>query len=234
MHATDRDLRRLACLQAMGITVYCSRQALPGAAPSRRVTLSPGVAPAARSPLPAPSRAAPAPAAPAPASARGGDPANAPAARSAPTPASRPAAAADAGERFTVAAIVAGNGLWLEELGGHPLAREQVALVRAMAQACRWPTTKPVVRQFAWPLHNNPQLDRGPGAAAAALEAFLRRLAQEGSCEHLLLLGTGAAERVGPGAAALPRLVLPSTRELLAEPARKRDAWETLRALATP
>ena len=55
MPAADRhsDLDRLACLEAMGLTLYSSRRDLPGAAPSRRV-LSPTAVAAAS--LPAASR----------------------------------------------------------------------------------------------------------------------------------------------------------------------------------
>ena len=56
-------------------------------------------------------------------------------------PTGAPAPAAEAGGdtvRFRLAAVVAGGALWLEELGDAPLAREQVALVRAMVRACGW------------------------------------------------------------------------------------------------
>ena len=55
MPAADRntDLDRLACLQAMGLTLYSSRRDLPGAAPSRRV-LTPAAFTAAPSSAAAP------------------------------------------------------------------------------------------------------------------------------------------------------------------------------------
>ena len=128
--------------------------------------------------------------------------------------------------------MVAGGALWLEELGDAPLAREQVALVRAMVRACGWAAEAPRVQEFAWPLHQNPQLDRSATAAAAALQAFLARLVGEAGLGRILLLGSSARELGGQLALPVPVASLPSTRSMLAGGAAKREAWLVLRELA--
>jgi len=240
MPAADRntDLDRLACLQAMGLTLYSSRRDLPGAAPSRRV-LVPAAFTAAPSPAAAPAAASSA--GPGTKTARGGSPGSL--ARSLDAPKSRPAPRTGAPEpvavrggdtvRFRLAAVVAGGALWLEELGDAPLAREQVALVRAMVRACGWATDAPPrVQEFAWPLHQNPQLEQGAAAAAAALQAFLARLVGEAGLGRILLLGSSARELAGQLTLPVPVASLPSTHSMLAGGAAKREAWLVLRELA--
>ena len=229
MPAVDRDTQRLACLQAMGLTLYSSRRDLPGAAPSRRV-LAAGV------PAPEPPPAGLAPVAPgADTRARDAEPPTRCAARQ-PEAAGSEAAAVprppESSVRFRLAAVLAGGALWLEELGDAPLAREQVALVQAMARACGWATAAPRVQEFAWPMHRNPQLDCSAEAAGAALQAFLARLLSEAGLERVLLLGAGARERVAALTLPVPVLALPATREMLAGAAPKREAWAVLRGVA--
>jgi hypothetical protein len=101
-----------------------------------------------------------------------------------------------------------------------------------MARACGWASDAPRVQEFAWPMHRNPQLDQGPGAAAVALQAFLSRLAGDAALSRILLLGSGARERVGELALPVPAATLPSTRAMLAGAAAKREAWAVLRAFA--
>jgi hypothetical protein len=218
MLPTPEDRRRAVILDAMGILLLSSRRDLPGAAPSRRVTLAPRQpqAPAAEPEPAAIAAAGAATAAAAPAAVR--------------SPASRTPVV----ESLHLATLLIGDWLWIEDLGELPLAREQVALVRAMALACGLPAAAPAVRPFRWPAHDNPQLDRGPAAAASALRAFLRRVCEEEAVSRLCLLGTAAAERIAGLSLPLSAHMLPSTREMLAAPQRKRDAWATLRPLAVP
>jgi hypothetical protein len=239
MPAANRptDLDRLACLQAMGLTLYSSRRDLPGAAPSRRV-LTPAAFTAAPSPEEAP--AATSEAIRGTPTARDDAPGSL--ARSLDAPKSRPAPRAEVlvpaaavsadAVRFRLAAVVAGGALWLEELGDAPLAREQVALVHAMARACGWAVAEPRVQEFAWPMHRNPQLDQGAAAAAAALQAFLARLVGEAGLGRILLLGSSARELAARLALPVPAALLPSTRSMLAGAAAKREAWLVLRELA--
>ena len=160
------ELNRLAYLQAMGIESYVSRGQLAGAAVSQRLSVRqkrppqerqapvPQVAPVARE---KPAREKPA----MPQVEERARPAPAPDMRAPRAAQSRPV------EHFSLAALVAGPYLWLEDLGGRPLAREQVQLVQGMALALAGGPIKPDVAQFDWPMHNNRQLDLGAAAASA-------------------------------------------------------------------
>ncbi|NND66783.1 MAG: hypothetical protein HKN19_04265, partial [Halioglobus sp.] len=120
------ELRRLAYLDAMGVNAFISRRQLPGAAHTRRLALavqgmhsSPAAAP------PMDRVAQPEPDAP---PRRKAQPA--------PVAARRPAAGSGvAPEHLTLATVLAGQWLWLEDIGGDPLAQEQVWLIQCMARA---------------------------------------------------------------------------------------------------
>jgi hypothetical protein len=141
--------------------------------------------------------------------------------------------------RFSLITLVAGEWLWVEELQGMPLAREQVQLVQAMANALQRMmkgasadagTPKPDVAQFDWPMHNNRQLDLGPTAAGAALRGFLgRKLGGKGL--GLVLMGEPAADRVPVRELGCEYVVLRhSSADLLADPRLKEQAWSDLKA----
>lgn len=222
------ELRRMSYLQALGVDGYVSRVQLPGAAPSRRLALVRVPAPARPAPVapdpptpgpPTPSRAAPQPAA-----------------RQLP-PVSAPAR--DVVPRFSLAAMVAGEWLWLEELGDLPLARDQVHLVQAMAHALcilartAPPTAKPDVTQFDWPLHNNRQLDSGEEAARAALAGFLQRKLEQCPCRGAILLGERCQQWVSADMLAVPLVATAGTAQMLADPGLKPGVWRDLSPLAT-
>jgi hypothetical protein len=135
--------------------------------------------------------------------------------------------------RFSLAAIVAGGVLWIEELGGMPLAKEQTQLVQAMSRAIS-PGNKGrgQVNQFDWPMHNNRQLDQSEEAARAGLVGFMNRLIEEHGCHGLVLLGAScnrwvAAQR-WPGLKCVRTM---ATLEMINEPANKRRVWADLQAL---
>lgn len=230
------ELRRMAYLDAMGIDSYVSRHQLPGAAPSQRLAV-------VRADLPAPAtEAVPAP----PQAAEIAMPRiDSGSRRARPRPAHRPAppTAATPGQvpRFSLAAIVSGGWLWLEDLGGQPLATEQVQLVQAMATAlarlCGAPSPaaqeRPVVARFDWPIHHNRQFDQGEDAARAALAAFVGRKLEQHSCRGLVLLGEPCRDRL-PLAEfdTTPVGHTPGSAALLADPALKKTAWQDLLALA--
>jgi hypothetical protein len=110
---------------------------------------------------------------------------------------------------------------------------EQLELIAAMSRALQHPGVveeQPLVAQFDWPMHDNPQFDLGREEAARSLEGFLGRQIEEGGVVELICLGDSAASRVSPLGLACARRRLPSTREILATPLRKRDAWRELRA----
>lgn len=219
----------MAYLQALGIDSYVSRAQLPGAGPSRRLAIVPRAPGAAGEPPPASVPASSAPQAlpdlePAPRP----QPVVAP-----PHPVSSPAV------RFNLAATLAGPWLWLEDLGGQPMAAEQAALVGAMAGALllragdsRHPLPlKPQVALFDWPLHNNRQLDNGQEAARAGLAAFVGRLLQDSACSGLVVLGEGAAHWLDAAQHAVRVVQAPATRDMLSRPGLKRRAWDELQAL---
>lgn len=227
------ELKRLAYLDAMGVDAFVSRRQLPGAAVTRRLALV--GAPRTESPSPAPREAATAVPAvkPRPELPRVEA---APPPRAAVVPASGDRSPdATAVEAFSLAAIVAGGLLWLEDLGGMPLAAEQVTLVRAMADAISLAAggsgdaAKPEVSQFSWPMHTNRQLDLGPEAAAASLSAYIRRRLERSACRGLVLLGDACGARVPPeqldGA---PVVQTVSTAAMLENPLLKKQAWRDL------
>jgi hypothetical protein len=122
-----------------------------------------------------------------------------------------------------------GDSLWLEDLQDGILGREQVRLMRAICAALGWSAQPVAVNQFAWPLHNNPQLDLGEEAASTALQAFVQRQVESAGCARLLLLGEAIRERLGDASLAVPALALPSTRDMLRDARCKRSAWQVLR-----
>lgn len=141
--------------------------------------------------------------------------------------------AAPAAARFRLAALVAGQRLWVEDLGDLALAREQVELIGAIAAALLHPevnVTRPVVAQFDWPMHGNQQLDLGAGEAAASLASFLGRQIEEQRCVEVMCLGPAAADRLRPLRLACAVRELPSTRQLLRDPLGKRELWAMLRS----
>jgi hypothetical protein len=231
------ELQRLAYLDAIGVDAHVSRTALPGAAPTRRLAI-------ARRDVPAPSQPEVSAATvtadgvaslPALDTDRKGN-----SRATAPTPPTRRAPVQT--PRFSLAAIVAGNWLWLEDLDGAPLAREQVWLVRSMAHAIMMKMTppgerastpaKPEVAQFDWPIHRNQQLDLGVDAARSAVAGFLGRKFREHACGGLVLLGDSVADWVPPEGQPGPVVKIAGTVEMLQRPAAKRDAWSQLVKLA--
>lgn len=248
------ELRRRDYLDALGIDSYVSRRQLPGAAVSRRLA------------IPTPPRV--------PLSTSGAEGSNLRASVTSlgerplsalvePLIRARPehpaalnvtqATPAAVLPRFSLVTIVAGDWLWLEELGGMPLTTEQVQLVQSMARALlaglalrkteRTPatldgaspgSTRPDVVQFDWPIHANRQLDQGEAAAQAGVAGFLaRRLEQQGS-RGLVLLGQGGAARVPLQALDVVVVHTASSAEMLAQPALKRQAWRDLQPLIRP
>jgi len=244
---TVNELRRMAYLEAMGIDSYVSRAQLPGAAASRRLAIvrsrPQGVAQAqvdtaAASGLLAQAQEALRPASVVPPRIDTPGPAQAPP----PQPAAEPRVAAATVPRFTLAAIASGGYLWLEQLGGHPLATEQVQLVKAMAGAlgrlsAQGPvsvgSSRPEVALFNWPIHNNRQLDQSEEAARACVAGFIARKLDQLQSGGLVLLGQHCASRVPVEQLADMRIVTTvSTAEMLADPMLKKQAWLDLQSFA--
>lgn len=229
------ELRRAAYLEAMGLDAYVSRRQLPGAAMTSRLSIvSPGTgttaAPAApladmKDRLDTARRARPNPA---DALERGSARSVAPAEEAAPVDANLP--------RFSLTAIVAGNWLWLEELGDMPLAVEQVRLVEAMALALTCVSGgdsapalgKPEVALFDWPIHTNRQLELGEEAARAAVAGFIGRRVEQCNCAGLVVLGRACAGRVPVSEIGVRAVHTHSSQEILASPDIKQQVWRDL------
>jgi hypothetical protein len=229
------EIRRMAYLDAMGIDAYVSRAHLPGAAVTRRLAIIPKrstavagasmLAPAASPVEPAPSKVTPQ------------VPRIDSAARK-PQPSSVAAATPQQQEevsRFSLIAIVTGGWLWLEDMGGMPLAREQVQLVQAMAQtlaAADGPpsgSAGPEIAQFDWPIHTNQQLDLGEEAVLASVAGFVGRKLEQQRCLGLVLLGEKCAGRVSLAQLDCARAVTTvSSAQMLQNPQLKKQAWRDL------
>ena len=143
-------------------------------------------------------------------------------------PAAAPASAST--ERFRLAVLVCAGRLWIEELGDGAIAREQVDLVSAIGRALMHPKESAAARvgQFDWPMHQNGQLDLGADEAAASLQGYLGRQLDDHQCVAAFCLGQGAHARIKGLRLPCATVVLPSTRELLENPLRKRELWELL------
>lgn len=225
--STNHEIDKLAYLDALGLELLVAIRPLPGAAAS-----------APRSAVPEPVVVAPA-VEPAPVQPEAQiprvDTRKVPTAHRAPgepVPAT-PAAARVREPAFHMAAVVVGGCLWLDTLPAPTLPTAQLKLIQAMAHAVTGRYDQPTVTRFDWPLHGNRELDLGPGAAAAALTSFVQRQLQQHQCRGLVLLGQGSAERLQ--GAQLPDIVVVAvplgTAELLAQPLRKREAWQALESL---
>ncbi len=234
LEVARNEARRGIYLAAMGVDSYVSRQPLPGAAPSRRIALIPALSDVPEPPVadvPAPASLVSAVAA----VKSKASPEVTKAVAPGPGPARSTPEAANP-DRFSLAAIVAGGLLWLEELDGIPLAREQVQLVAAMARAAASPSLEtgqgPEVAQFNWPIHNNAQLDQGREAARAALAGFIQRRVDQFQCRAVIILGEACAARIPEdNVLALPRCQLPATLDMLRDPRLKKRAWVGLQGL---
>ena len=219
------ELTRLAYLQAMGVDSYVSRHYLPGAALTRRLAIATqGTTPTGE---------------------EAGEPAtprlpDIPLQKAGRAPQERPAAAvADAEpvaeiDTFSIAAVIAGGWLWLEELPQVALAQEQVQLIGAMARALGLPQQQPAVAQFDWPMHTNAQFDLGPDAARSGLLGFIQRQLTDFGISTVVFLGEGCQQRLPEQLAVGQRIRTVSTRAMLGEPLLKRQAWQDLRPHTAP
>lgn len=237
------ELRRMAYLDAMGVDSYISRGQLPGAAATRRLAI---VRPA-MPPVSSPATPASVPQQQAPGSREAVSmPRIDVTARTAPVQAppqeqrqqNRQSAAQV--PRFSLAAIVSGGWLWLEELGGMPLSSDQVWLVQSMARALDvqvGPCTqepkgaRPDVAQFDWPIHTNAQLELGEEAARAGVEGFVGRKLERHRCRGVILMGPACEKWVNTSQLPVPGVSIASTADVLSDSSLKRVVWRSLQAL---
>ena len=134
----------------------------------------------------------------------------------------------------SIAAVIAGGWLWLEELPQVALAQEQVQLIGAMARALGLPQQQPAVAQFDWPMHTNAQFDLGPEAARSGLLGFIQRQLTDFDISTVVFLGEGCQQRLPEQLAVGQRIRTVSTRAMLGEPSLKRQAWQDLRPHTAP
>jgi hypothetical protein len=228
------ELKRRAYLDAMGIDSYVSRSQLPGAAVTHRLVVLPRELIA----TPATTEVGPADApdvvltrqSRAPQLPRIETPSRTPPGGEAAPRTAQPRQ--DAVIRFSLAAIVAGGYLWLEDLQERPLAREQVQLMQAMARALGEAGSPPEVAQFDWPMHNNQQLALGEEAARASVAGFIARKLEQQHCHALVLLGEPCKAWVPLEQLGSTNIVSTvSTAQMLADPQLKKQAWGDLQPL---
>lgn len=226
-----RELTRRRYLDAMGITCYLARAALPGAAPAQRLAVQQSASP----PQPTTATAAAPRVRSAPAATQlanlVGSPAS-PAPEQAQPEGVGQKVASQGGTQFSLAVLFAGGLAWLEDLQGGALARDQVDLVQAMARAVSGSAELAGSVQFDWPPHRNPQFDLGPEAASASLAGFLGRQVEQRQCRGIVLLGEGHTTLVP--ADQFPSLRVVSTlssADMLADPSLKRRVWQDLQPL---
>lgn len=244
MTVKHSELRRLAALDAMGIQAYVSREQLPGAAVTRRLAIVrsapavgglsqvPGIPPGS---LQVPKLGTAPPIARVP-------PIEVTA--SVPTPRREAAKAQPATPlRFSLAAVVAGGWLWLEEIDHTRMTSEQLQLVQGMVRALsnadgskdrdeQPPLLE--VEYFNWPLHNNRQLDQGEEAARHGVAGFVQRRLELHQCSVMVLLGETCRSRVPLDLLDCRRvLAIPSTASMLANPLDKKMIWRELRSVSS-
>jgi hypothetical protein len=233
--STERELTRRRYLDAMGITAYLARVALPGAAPVQRLVVDQRRAVALQPAVDAEPVASPAAERAGAAITGRVDPANGrgePGLHSPPTDRRRSEPREET--RFSLAVLFAGDLAWLEDLQGRALANDQVALVLAMARAVSGNADLQGSVQFDWPPHHNQQFDLGPNAARASLAGFLGRQLEQRGCRGIVLLGEGHTALVPGEQFPTQRLVrTASSADMLADHRLKRRAWQDLQPLVT-
>ncbi|NND69802.1 MAG: hypothetical protein HKN19_19585, partial [Halioglobus sp.] len=144
------------------------------------------------------------------------------------------------------ATVQAGQWLWLEDIGGDPLAQEQVWLIRCMARALAVAgspavpgaglpaSAAPDVALFQWPIHTNDQFDLGPESAQVSASSFVARRLQQSRCLGLVCLGSGSAARLAAEQFDVPLITTHSTVEVLSNHALKPVVWQQLAPLIAP
>lgn len=128
---------------------------------------------------------------------------------------------------FQLMIVSAGPWLWLEQLQDALIRREQLQLVQGMARAITKGDLAMSHLQFSWPLAEHAHLPQHADAAKDSVSGQLRRLARERQARGYIFMGAACREwvHVPP---ALACLDIPSTLDMLTEPALKRDAWQVL------
>ncbi len=232
------ELKRRYFLESMGVDTYVSRGQLPGAALTQRLVVvrrspkidSPLEVQAGKTPVPVQSNTAAA-------FREAADTVKAQlgtATQVSPGTHAKPSSG-EVVPPFSIAAVTAGGFLWLEQLTGPFVSRDQVHLIRAMAKALALPEGELDVSQFDWPIHKNTQLDLGAQAARAGLAGFVQRKLGLKQCRGLVFLGSASGEKLDTTQLEFEHcLTTVSTVEMLRDPQLKKQAWLDLASIAYP
>ncbi len=224
------ELRRMAYLNAMGIDAYVSRVQLPGAADTARLLLVEKIpAPQIEAEIAVSSLADTVP------------PASKPIPTEQLSPVVQASAVGDPAQKFSLAIIIIGRVLWLEELSQALLSREQVQLVQAMSSALQRIDPSDAgsakvagavdISQFDWPIHTNAQLDLSEAAARASVSGFIQRKVEQHQCHRVIVLGPNSLRRLSVDTVAVEHtLTSVSTAQMLHDPALKKQVWSELQA----
>lgn len=247
------EVMRTAYLEAMGVDSYISRAQLPGAAASQRLAIvdsSPSTPAKVASTIQA-AIAPPLDLKQSQAELGGRVAATRAPAQDAAVAHAPPNTSASNVPRFSLAAVVVGDWLWLEALGNMPLATDQVWLIKAMTKAMNivearqnpekfaqlqvdnapQDTVRPDIAEFKWPIHNNQQLDQSIEAARASVGGFVQRKLQQHQCRGVVLLGKACEEWVPKEQFDVPVATTVSSNAILGQPKLKQQAWKDLRTL---
>lgn len=246
--------QRQACLDVMGITVYRSRMALPGAAPDASVVWPPRARPIAPAPAaqPEPAPAPPVPERPA-ASAILDDPVDRSAVRREPTagaaskPAPVPAQAAETGLRYRVVLVPVNEHLSIiEQLPQNRDARltlSHLRLLNRILQSLAIWAEPEALRQlpFQWPMVDSGRIDASATAGRRSLRVFAESNVPASPDHVLWLMGEGLSDLFSLDASHQPLdrapglpwhlLATAGLSQLLEDRTRKRDLWRQLSVL---
>ncbi len=226
------ELRRRAYLHTLGVDSYISRVQLSGAAPSQRLLV---VRRPILTEIPVmvnPSARGKAPLIAVELGAVAGEISQNKSTAASPDQAAPEKHQSVSIPTFTVAAIVCGGWLWVEELSQPEVSRDQVNLIRAMVRALGLPDNKLNVSSFDWPIHRNAQLDLGEEAAQASLGGFVLRKAAQEKCLGMVLLGDACKKRLDSQQLGASRCVSTiSSAKMLMTPSLKKQVWQDLQAI---
>ena len=141
-----------------------------------------------------------------------------------------PDSVAERDATFSVVIFRACGWLWVEGLEDGLLRQEQILLTQAMARAISGPTTQMNAhwQQFDWPMVDNTSLARDRETGIHMLRGLLTRMTKEQAVTGTIAMG---CHPVVETALQHVQATIPATLDMLANPAKKADAWRILRPL---
>ena len=131
-----------------------------------------------------------------------------------------------AATRVSLLVVTTADIVWVETLEDQLLRQEQLQLIAAMARAIRGASVSSRHQQFDWPPAENSAVLQA-GGFQDMLSGFMQRLVTDHASQHVIYLGPVD----GMPALSLQTHGLPSSLDMLREPALKRQAWSVLKPL---